>query len=190
MKPILITTTFGASLVIALALCPIQSFTTIVVTSNRPVLVTPKKNLVNWQEELIQGIMKFESFKPSPYRCPAGVLTVGYGHTGKHATESMTRTRAEVVLRSEILEARQIVLRNVKVKLTEYQLAALTSFTFNCGEGNLRLLVNGTGRLNHGNYKSIETVMPLYVKADGKTLRGLKHRRVWELDLWKGIFTI
>jgi lysozyme len=184
MKPILITSTLGASLVIALALCPIQRFTCSAALRNSPVLVTPKKNIVNWEEELIQGIMRFESFKSDPYRCPAGVLTVGYGHTGKYANQNMTRSRAEEVLRSEIRESRQIVLRNVKVKLTEYQLAALTSFTFNCGEGNLLSLVNGRGRLNHGNYKSIETVMPLYVKADGKTLRGLKHGRGWEVELW------
>lgn len=157
---------------------------------NYPVLVKPSVSLVDWQEELIQGIMKFEGFRAHPYRCPAGVITVGYGHTGKYASQSMTRDRAQQILRAEIEESRLIVLKTVKVKLSEQQLAALTSFTFNCGQHNLRTLVNGHGRLNSGNYESVEKIMPLYVKADGKNLRGLVHRRSWELELWKGIFSI
>lgn len=189
MKPVLYLAALSASIA-SMACVELNKISWVVIPKNYPTLIKPKTNLVNWQEELIQGIMKFESFRAHPYRCPAGVLTVGYGHTGKYASQSMTRERAEYVLRQEISEARRTVLSNVKVKLTEQQLAALTSFTFNCGEGNLRTLVNGRGRLNSGNYKSVEKIMPLYIKADGKNLRGLKHRRNWELELWQGIFTI
>jgi lysozyme len=159
-------------------------------TRSYPIKVSPKRILVNWQEELVQGIMSFESFYAKPYRCPAGVLTVGYGHTGKHVNSNMSKELAESILRKDIEYAKHVVLRTVHVKLTEHQLASLTSFTFNCGEGSLRKLVNGAGRLNAGNYKSVEAVMPRYVMADGKKLRGLKIRRGWEVELWKGIFTI
>jgi lysozyme len=155
-----------------------------------PILIKPNRPSLNWQERLVKGVMSFESFRSKPYLCPAGVLTVGYGHTGKYANCTMSQARAERLLREEIEEAKQIVLRNVRVQLTENQLASLTSFTFNCGEGNLLKLVNGSNRLNAGNYKSIERVMPLYVYGDGKKLRGLEIRRGWELNLWKGIFTI
>ena len=30
-------------------------------------------------------IASFESFAPKAYYCPAGVLTIGYGHTGTNA---------------------------------------------------------------------------------------------------------
>jgi lysozyme len=155
-----------------------------------PILIKPNRPSPNWQEQLAKGIMYFESFRSKPYVCPAGVLTVGYGHTGKYANCTMSQARAERLLREEIEEAKQIVLRNVCVQLTENQLASLTSFTFNCGESNLLKLVNGSNRLNAGNYKSIERVMPLYVYGDGKKLRGLEIRRGWEVSLWKGIFTI
>jgi lysozyme len=154
------------------------------------IFVKPNRPSADWQERLMKGIMSFESFREKPYKCPAGVLTVGYGHTGKYANHAMSRSSAERLLRTEIEEAKQIVLRNVRVKLTEHQLASLTSFTFNCGEGSLRKLINGKGRLNAGNYKSVEHVMMLYVKADGKKLRGLQIRRDWEVEMWKGIFTI
>lgn len=189
MKPALYLTALSVAIG-AVACVKLEKISWSVASKHYPVLVKPKANLVNWQEKLVQGIMKFESFKAHPYRCPAGVLTVGYGHTGKYANQSMTQYRAEQILRSEIEESRLIVIRTVKVKLSEQQLAALTSFTFNCGESNLRTLVNGRSRLNSGNYKSVEKIMPLYVKADGKNLRGLKHRRSWELELWKGIFSI
>jgi len=51
---------------------------------------------------------------------------------------------------------------------------------------NLRKLVNGHDRLNSGNYKSIEKVLPLYRKAGGKIREGLEKRRAWEIMLWKG----
>lgn len=159
-------------------------------TVQNPILVKPNRLTANWQERLVKGIMSFESFRSKPYVCPAGVLTVGYGHTGKYANCNMNQSTAEELLREEIEEAKQIVLRNVRVKLTEHQLASLTSFTFNCGERNLIKLVSGSNRLNAGNYKSVERTMPLYVYADGKKLRGLETRRGWEVSLWKGIFTI
>jgi lysozyme len=150
------------------------------------ILVKPKKHYNSWEQELVNQVKYFESFKPSPYRCPAGVLTVGYGHTGKFASDSVTKQRAEYLLKKELEECRAIVRRNVKVPLTEYQTCALVSFTYNCGEKNLRSLINGKARLNSGNYKSVSKLMPLYSKAKGKTLNGLVKRRALESNMWLG----
>lgn len=190
MKTAFLLSTLSLASLAALCYSKVDALPLETVGKNYPVLVKPRVVLVNWEEQLIQGIMKFEGFSSKPYICPAGVLTVGYGHTGKYANQSMSKSFAEKLLRTEIREARITVLRVIRVKLSDHQLAALTSFTFNCGESNLQKLVNGKNRLNSGNYRSVEEYMPLYVKADGQTLRGLKIRRVWELDLWKGIFTI
>jgi lysozyme len=154
-----------------------------------PKLLKPKVKLVDWEDEIIEGVKKFESFRSTPYRCPAGVLTVGYGYTGKGANRSVTVAEAERLLHSELDDAANIVDRNVRVKLTEWQRAALISFTFNCGEKNLKSLVNGAGRLNNGNYESVSRMLPKYMYANGKPLRGLSKRRGWEVEVWNGIFT-
>jgi lysozyme len=159
-----------------------------------PIIVQPKSKAIlvrpnmkqKWQNELIKQVKKFESFKSSPYFCPAGILTVGYGHTGKFASDSLTKQRAEDLLKKELEECRAIVRRSVKVPLTEYQTCALVSFTYNCGEKNLRSLVNGDSRLNSGNYKSVSKLIPLYSKANGKTLNGLVKRRALESNMWMG----
>lgn len=152
---------------------------------SRAILVKPNTNQ-RWKNELVNQVKSFESFKSHPYRCPAGVLTVGYGHTGKFASSALTKQRAEDLLKKELEECRAIVRRNVKVPLTENQICALVSFTYNCGEKNLRFLINGKSRLNSGNYKSVSKLMPLYSKANGKTLKGLVKRRVLEVSMWNG----
>lgn len=155
-----------------------------------PIRVKPLKKLIDWREHLVNGVKSFEGYSPHPYKCPAGVYTVGYGHTGKYAKENVNKEFAETLLLKEIISAEQIVKRNVKVKLTEHQIAALTSFTYNCGEANLLKLINGENRLNSGNYESIEQILPAYNKANGTTLNGLKKRRNWELEMWTGTITL
>lgn len=154
----------------------------------KPILDTPNPSafLPDWSEIMVKGVKKFEGYYPKPYYCPAGVLTVGYGHTGKHRNRTMSKEEASRILLQELEESANIVDRVVRVKLDENQKAALVSFTFNAGEGNLRKLVNGKGRLNEGNYQSIEKILPLYRKGGGVVLRGLEKRRKWEVALWKG----
>ena len=89
-------------------------------------------------------------------------------------------------MREHLAEVREKVANNVSVQLTEYQLNALTSFAFNCGMTNLKRLVEGEGRLNSGNYESVEKLLPQYRIAGGKVRKGLEKRRKWELSLWKG----
>lgn len=138
---------------------------------------------------LVSLIKEREGFHPRPYRCPAGVLTIGYGFTdAKYVRRgSMTEKEASRILEQEIIPAaKKIVRETVRVPLTPYQMAALSSFVFNCGESNLRRLVNGKNRLNAGNYQGTAAALLLYVKADGKTLRGLVERRKKEQKIFLG----
>ena len=159
-----------------------------------PVLVRPnksykaqevKKEISAW-DKMFSRVKHYEGFKSKAYRCSGGVMTIGYGYT-KNVRWGDTITEAEAVklLEEELLLAKKHVLRIVKVPLTENQLAALTSFTFNCGQGSLRKLVcEKNNRLNNGNYKSVEVVMPKYRMAGGKVRKGLELRREWEVSLW------
>lgn len=147
------------------------------------VLVQPKKP-IEWVI-MVEGAKKFEGFYSETYICPGKKSTIGYGHTGKETKrKKITEREASEILNKDLEESKEKVLSIVKVPLNNYQLAALTSFTFNCGEGSLRKLVNGEGRLNSGNYQSVEKIMPLYRRANGKILNGLVKRRAWEVELW------
>lgn len=151
-----------------------------------PVLVRPMAQRVQWTNVLTKGTKHFESFKASPYRCPAGVLTVGYGHTGRHAGDYMTEATASNILAQELTKTKALVRKRVKVRLTAWQEAALVSFTHNTNESCLVSLISGPNRLNAGNYKSVERLLPRYCKAKGKTLTGLVRRRAWEVRVWRG----
>lgn len=138
---------------------------------------------------LVRLIKEKEGFHSRPYRCPAGVLTIGYGFTEeKHlAFRVMTEAQASRILETEIVPAaKKAVDKWVKVPLTPYQKAALASFVYNCGESNLARLVNGKNRLNGGNYERTAALLMLYTKADGKTLRGLVERRKQEAKMFLG----
>ena len=157
---------------------------------DKPLLVFPliKQKSKDWDKELEKGLIHFEGFKPRPYYCCAGVKTIGYGCTDRRVISKgwISEKDARALLLREVEEVRKEVKRQVRVKLSENQLNALTSFAFNCGFSNLRKLVNGKGRLNSGNYKSIEKILPLYRRAAGKVRKGIERRRAWELALWRG----
>ena len=164
-----------------------------------PVLVRPKKSYkveevkkeikkeISAWDKMFSKVKHYESFKSKAYRCSGGVMTIGYGHTKNvRWGDTITESEAVKLLEEELLVAKNHVLRIVKVPLTENQLASLTSFTFNCGQGSLRKLVcEKKNRLNNGNYKSVEVVMPQYRMAAGKVRKGLELRRKWEVSLWR-----
>lgn len=159
---------------------------------DRPVLVRPEpivvKPSINWNKRLLRGVKFFEGYSSEAYKCSGGVMTIGYGCTDKSVVSNgkISENKAESLLRERLAEVRKKVAEAVTVNITDYQLNALTSFAFNCGMSNLKRLIEGEGRLNDGNYKSVEDILPKYRIAGGKVRKGLERRRQWELSLWKG----
>lgn len=156
-----------------------------------PVLVKGKLTIPknDWQEITRAGIADFEQYFPTTYICPAGVPTIGYGFTDKKLIDKnfVSLPDALRILDAKLKAHCNIVRKHVKVELTEPQMYALASFTYNCGEGNLLQLISGKDRLNAGNYDSVIQLMPKYRTSKGKVLRGLERRRAWEVNLWKQI---
>lgn len=133
--------------------------------------------------ELIKG---YEGFRENAYKCPAGVLTIGYGHIkdvfpGMHTTEQS----AVELLKSDLITAESAVKRLVKVPLKQNQFDALVSFTFNLGEGNLKSstllkVINSTPN----DFEQIAYQFSRWNKAGGKILEGLVKRRKEEATLY------
>ena len=128
----------------------------------------------------LQLIKNFEGLRLKSYKCPAGILTIGYGHTGSVVKTVMiiTAEKAEELLKKDLIKFEKAVEQNVKIKLNENQFSALVSFTYNCGVGNLRTLIKNR------DVKQIGDALLKYNKAGGKILLGLVKRRQAEHNLF------
>lgn len=136
-------------------------------------------------------IKKWEGFEPMPYLCPGGVPTIGYGSTmwpnGNRVEMddcAIDKKRAEEILLHYIKEVADQVRSVVKHKLEDYQEAALISFTYNLGIGNLKrstlLQLVNRGPEN----QNIPNEFRRWNKAGGKVLAGLTARRDEEANMW------
>lgn len=131
----------------------------------------------------IDLIKEFEGFRAAAYRCPAGVLTIGYGHTsGVYEGQKVTKAEAEKMLRQDLVQYETAVTAwNYLYGWTQPEFDSLVSFTYNCGTGSLRNLLKGGTR----NRYEIRKAMVLYTKdIHGNTLAGLVRRRKAELELF------
>lgn len=133
-------------------------------------------------EQAIELITKFEGFSSTVYLCPAGVLTLGYGHTGGvKCGDTITKEHALVLLKLDL----QIVQEKVEeydsiYHWTNNEYNALLSFGYNLGTGSIDQLTN------HGNRTKeiIAKKMLLYCNANGEQLPGLVNRRKEEQKLF------
>jgi lysozyme len=94
-------------------------------------------NLIKAFEGLLKKI-GLDQYKA--YVCPAGVTTIGWGTTaelGRKLSKDTCWTKAQCdeAFLNDMKVFEKEVKRLVKVKLTQYQFDALTSFCYNCGSG-------------------------------------------------------
>ncbi len=129
-------------------------------------------------------IKKYEGLSLKAYRCPAGVLTIGYGHTSSVAEgDAITEEQAEKLLRADLRAAEDGVQRLVCVALSDNQFAALVSFAFNVGLGALSRSTL-LSLLNRGWYDQVPAQLLRWTRAGGRVLAGLQRRRRDEAALW------
>ena len=84
-------------------------------------------------------IKSFEGLQLNAYKCPAGIWTVGYGHTyGVAPGMRVTADEAEMFLRSDLESVCQTVRDAVQTPLTDPQFDAVVSFVFNVGAAAFR----------------------------------------------------
>ena len=132
-------------------------------------------------EILIKKLKEFEGLRLEAYRDAAGVLTIGYGHTGSDISEGdrISEYWAEELLKND-LGATEADVRRLHVARTQGQFDALVSFAFNLGIGRLNsstlLKVIRAG----GSRSQIRREFKRWVYAGGRKLRGLERRREWE----------
>lgn len=150
----------------------------------------PSKNLIYYIKEM-------EGFCSGKYRCPAGVLTQGYGFTGKELVDgNITEAQASVKL-LKIIQANYCtpVLNRLndtaKKNLTQGQVDCLTDMAYNMGASNFSSLIN---KINQGikDRATIEPLIKSYNKARNpntgqlEVLPGLVKRRAYNCAMFFG----
>ena len=140
---------------------------------------------MNIGKEGIALIKEFEGCKLEAYKCPAGILTIGYGQTKgikqgmkwtqQEADDNLLETCIRVI--DEVIKASPIlILEDINKQ------AAIADFVYNLGITNynrskLKL------RINQKNWVSAVTEIKKWNKAGGDVLAGLVRRRQCEADL-------
>lgn len=135
---------------------------------------------MNISDKGIELIKKFEGCRLTAYRCPAGVWTIGYGHTlNVRPGDKITQKQADEYLREDLKRFESHVSSyNSKYMWTQSEFDALVSFAFNIGN------ITGLTSAGSRSKKQIADAMLLYVRAKGVVLPGLVTRRQEEHDLF------
>lgn len=150
-------------------------------------------------ESLHDGNLKTIGLQPK--LCPADVWTVGWGRavidpaTGKFLTgagskkralelyPALTIKQADAMLAEDYNRFELAVKELLKRTPLDYQLGAMTSLAYNIGLNNFRKSAV-LRYFNGGNMATAAECFKLWVKANGKVLKGLQRRRQAELHLF------
>jgi lysozyme len=142
-------------------------------------------------KECLKMLAHHEGVRQKPYKCPAGLWTVGVGHLigdGKTLPDSWNKTFTldEVydILAKDVARFERGVSKYITVPLRQNEFDALVSFSFNLGLG---VLQRSTLRqaLNRGDKEGAIASLLKYNKAGGKVLKGLDNRRKDEAALFR-----
>ena len=122
-----------------------------------------------------ESCSKPDGDKFKPYRCPANVLTIGWGHTNDHGRKfdeksRWSQTECDNEFLSDMAGFENSVRRLAKVDLEPYQFDALVSFAYNCGSGALEK----STLLKKVNAKDFEAAALEFHKWNKATVNGKK----------------
>lgn len=142
------------------------------------------RNIMKASEKAYSLVRQFEGLRLTAYRCPAGVWTVGYGHTsGVLSGMIITKEQAEEFLRQDIEAVENIVNAECR-NLRQCQFDALVSFVFNVGCGNFWKSTLLKKVKANPDDNSIMDEFLRWVYAKGVALSGLQKRRLAEMRLF------
>lgn len=124
-------------------------------------------------------IKYYEGLHLRAYYCPANVLTIGWGHTGKDVKQGMviSKEQAELLLNKDLRKFVMYSYNRIERGLLWNELDALTSFSFNLGSFNNA--IKKQVELRNTNLVKLEIMKYTHARVKGKMteLRGLVLRR-------------
>lgn len=134
----------------------------------------------------INLIKQFEGCKLEAYKCPAGVWTIGYGHTGNVKNgDKISELSAETLLAIDLQKFEYAINENVvrKCYLTQNEFDSLVSFVYNIG---ISAFLNSTmlKLLIENKKEEAAEQFDKWIYAKGIKLAGLIKRRAAEKALF------
>ncbi len=139
----------------------------------------------------LELVKAFEGYFAKPYRCPAGVLTQGYGHTAAAGAPALggiwSKDYASHVLR-ETLERRYAapVRKLLKREPSQAQFDAMVSLAYNIGFGAFARS-SVLRCFNRGDDEGAASAFFAWNRGGGRVLPGLLRRRASEALVYQGI---
>lgn len=135
-------------------------------------------NISNKGLELIKS---YEGCRLTAYKCPAGVWTIGYGHTsGVYEGMVISQAQADQFLFEDVQRFVTAVNQyQARFNFNQNEFDALVSFTYNCGAGSLANVMSCCNTK-----QEIAEECKLYNKGGGVVLAGLVRRREEEYKLF------
>ena len=126
-------------------------------------------------------VPKSDPGRAYPYVCPAGFLTIGYGHLCDAMHPPITMEVGEAYLAADMAVALSATLRYCPVLATEPEgrLAAILDFTFNLGAGRLQASTLRR-RVNQRDWAGVAKELRRWIYGGGRVLPGLVLRRTAE----------
>jgi lysozyme len=123
-----------------------------------------------------------------PYVCPAGVLTIGWGHTNHHEpkfseADRWTQAKCDAVLRGDLGGFERHVAKLAPEVVLQHRFDALVSWAYNTG-GPASSAVWKYAR--EGNVAETRLRLDRWNKGGGVVLNGLIRRRKAEGELFAG----
>ncbi|MCR4602480.1 MAG: lysozyme [Prevotella sp.] len=131
-------------------------------------------------------IKQFERLRLEAYLCPAGVPTIGWGHTkGVKMGQRITQQQAEDMFVEDIAPIERL-LNGMKINFRQEQFDALVSWIFNLGEGKFRASTMRRLIIEDGPDEFITDQMLRWRYTGKQELPGLVRRRVAEANMFLG----
>lgn len=91
------------------------------------------KSFGSYSYELAMAFVKAEeTLRLKAYKCPKGVWTIGWGHTGGvKEGDTCTKAQADAWIRSDLQSAQTALAKYINVSVSESQFIALLSLAYN-----------------------------------------------------------
>jgi len=154
-------------------------------------------NDASYLDKATEIIAEFEGFRASPYKCPAGVWTIGYGTTYYANGElvspndrTISKPEGKTLLTHHIDHAITPFLEKIPTwgAMNGCQKASIISFAYNLGahfygDSNFNTITKALS--SQANWPDVPKALMLYVNPGSSFEAGLRRRRQAEGELWK-----
>lgn len=135
-------------------------------------------------------IKEFEGFSANAYKDSTGVVTIGYGTTGRAGVgidprmgDTITEAEAEYYLEKAIRKFADQIRPYITAEINENEFGAFVSLSYNIGPAAFKKS-SALRHFNAGDKEKAAKSILLWNKAGGKVLRGLVRRREAEKALF------